>query len=176
MAPDMGVDPDSWQDDQDHRRGARERGPLVGAMTEFLAAAVAVGVSTLAAAFVRPQASPALTAGTVFIDRLPFSLKNFAVQHFGGNARTVLLLGMYLALALVALEIGMLARRAAAVGVAGIAALSLVGAFLVITRTESRVSDLIPAVVGGMAGIAAFLWLQRASAPAAPYSNRRRAR
>jgi hypothetical protein len=74
--------------------------------------------------------------------------------------------------------IGVLARRAAALGVAGIAAFSLLGAFIVITRPQGRVSDIIPMVVGGLAGIAALLWLQRASAPVAlyrPAGGRRRA-
>jgi hypothetical protein len=157
-----------------------QRGAVVGAVTEFLAAAVAVGFSTLAAAFIRPQASPIIAAGSVFVDRAPSALKIFAVQHFGAHGRTVLLLVMYVVLALLALETGVLARRAAALGVAGIAAAGLLGAFLVTTRPGSRVSDLVPAVVGGLAGIAALLWLQRASAPAAPYRSarggRRRAR
>ena len=52
-APDAGVDPYRWQADQDLRREARRRGLVVGAVTGFLAAAVAIGVSTLAAGFVR---------------------------------------------------------------------------------------------------------------------------
>ena len=134
-------------------------------MTVFLAAAVAIGVSTLAAAFVRPQASPITVVGGVFIDRTPAALKNFAVEHFGSHGRTVLLLGMYAMLALVALGIGMLARRETALGVAAIAAFSLFGAFVAITRSDGRVTDVAPSVVGGLAGIAALLWLVRASAP-----------
>ena len=164
-APDVGVRPGSWQADQDRRREASQRGPLVGAVTGFLAAAVAIGVSTLAAAFVRPQASPITVVGGVFIDRTPAALKNFAVQHFGAHGRTVLLLGMYAMLALVAVGIGLLARRETALGVAAIAAFSLFGAFVAITRPEGRVTDVAPSVIGGLAGVAALLWLVRASAP-----------
>jgi hypothetical protein len=170
-APDAGVHPDSWRAERDARRAMGQRGAMVGAVTEFLAAAVAIGVSTLAAAFVRPQASPITAMGSVFIDRTPQALRNLAMQHFGGNGRTVLLLGMYVVLGLAALEIGVLARRGAALGVAGIAAFSLLGAFIVITRPQGRVSDVIPMIIGGVAGIAALLWLQRASAPAAPYRS-----
>ena len=164
-APDAGVRPDSWQADQDSRREARQRGPVVGAVTAFLAVAVAIGVSTLAAAFVRPQASPITIVGSVFVDRTPAALKTFAIHHFGTHGRTVLLLGMYATLALVALVIGVLARREAALGVAAIGAFSLFGAFVAMTRPEGHVTDVTPSVIGGLAGVAALLWLVRASAP-----------
>ena len=164
-APDAGVRPDRWQADQDSRREARQRGPVVGAVTAFLAVAVAIGVSTLAAAFVRPQASPITVVGGVFVDRTPAAVRSFAVHHFGTHGRTVLLLGMYATLALVALVIGVLARRDAALGVAAIGAFSLFGAFVAITRPEGHVTDVVPSVIGGLAGVAALLWLVRASAP-----------
>lgn len=163
--------------DQEAGRG----GLVVGAVTGFLAAAVAIGTATLAAAFVRPQASPVIAVGGAFIDRTPPAVKNFAVQHFGENDKTMLLLGMYAAIALLAMVIGCLARRNAAIGVGGIAAFGLLGAFVAVTRPESRPADVIPSVVGGLAGIAAFAWLAYASAPAAPVRHahgggRRRAR
>ncbi len=164
-APDAGLDPRSWQADQDARRAAGRRGLIVGAVTGFLAVAVMIGASTLAAAFVRPQASPLRAAGRVFIDRTPAALKNAVAAHFGAHAQTVLLLGMYLMIGVLALGIGVLARRAAGLGVAGVAALSLGAAFVVITRTGGQASDVIPSIFGGLAGVAALLWLLYASAP-----------
>jgi hypothetical protein len=168
MAPDAGVYPDSWQADQERRREAGRRGLIVGAVTGFLAAAVAISVSTLAAAFVRPQASPMTAVGGVFTARTPSALKHLAVQQFGANDRTVLLLGMYVTIAVLATAVGVLSRRAVALGVAGVAAFSLFGAFVTITRPGSRLTDLVPSVIGGMAGVAALIWLARASAPVAP--------
>jgi hypothetical protein len=165
MAPDAGVDPDRWQADQDLRRETRRRGLGVGAVTGFLAAAVAIGVSTLAAGFVGRQASPMSALGSVFIDRMPAALKNVAVQHFGTHGRTVLLLGMYAAIAVLAVGIGVLARHAAAPGVAALAAFSLLAAFVTITRPGGHVSDVAPAIIGGIAGVVALLWLMQASAP-----------
>jgi hypothetical protein len=167
-APDVDVDPYRWQADQDLRREARQRGLAVGAVTGFLAAAVAIGVSTLAAGFVRPQASPMAAMGSVFIDRIPAALKDAAVQHFGTTGRTILLLGMYAAIAVFAVGIGVLARRAAAPAVAGLAAFSLLAAFVTITRPGAHMSDVAPAVIGGIAGVAALLWLVHASTPIAP--------
>jgi hypothetical protein len=161
-------------------RGHAHRGPVVGAMMGFLAAAVAIGVATFAAAFVRPQASPVSAVGVVFFDRLPATLRDHLMAHFGAHGQTVLLLG---AVGLAAMVFGCAARRNVSLGVAGIAALGLLGAFVAITRPESRASDVVPWAVGGLAGILALLWLARASAPIPEiaslrpaYGGRRRAR
>jgi hypothetical protein len=174
VAPDiMG----EWerQADQGPDGDPGERGPMVGAVTGLLAAAVAIGVATFAAAFVRPQASPASVVAGVFIDHLPAALSNHLMAHFGAHGQTVLLVG---AIGLTAMVFGCLARRNPSAGVAGIAAFGLLGAFVAITRPESRASDVIPWAIGGFAGILALLWLARASAPVASvgpaYSGGRR--
>ena len=84
-----------------------------------------------------------------------------AVAGVGGE----LLLGMYVTVAVIAVVIGTLARRDAAGGVAGVAALTLFAAFVTITRPASHVADVAPVVIGGLAGAAAVLWLFRAAAP-----------
>jgi hypothetical protein len=173
-APDADLDPDRWQAEQDRRRAAGQRGVAVGAVTGLLAVAVAIGVSTLVAAFVRPQAAPAIAIGDVFIDRVPAGLRNAAMVH-GSHGRTALLLIMYLAIGCVALGMGVLSRRAVALGAASLAAFTMVSAFITITRMGGRAADVIPAIVGGLAGAAALLWLKRASAPVATYPPPRRA-
>ena len=164
-APDAGVYPEDWQADQARRRAARYRGLLVSAATEFLATAVVIGVTTLAAGLLKSTVSPVSAMGTIFIDRTPAVLRGFALHHFGTHGRTVLLLGMYAVIAVIAIAIGVAARRAAAFGVVGVAAFALVTAFVAVTRPASHVSDVMPAVIGGLAGVAALLWLVRASAP-----------
>jgi hypothetical protein len=128
-------------------------------------------VANMIAAFVRPQASPIIAVGGAFIDRTPPALKNFAVQKFGENDKNMLLLGMYVTIALLAIVIGMLAWRRVSIGVAGIGLFGLFGAFVAITRPESDVSDVFPAIVGGLAGIAALIWLVRMGAPGAPEAS-----
>ena len=165
-----------WRHAQaDRGDGPGHRGPIVGAMMGILAAAVAIGVATLAAAFVRSQAAPASAVSGVFLDRIPATLKHHLMAHFGAHGQAVLLLG---AIGLVAIVLGFMARRNVSVGVAGLAAFGLLGAFVAITRPESRASDVIPSAIGGLAGIVALLWLARASAPAATlrpaYGNGRR--
>jgi hypothetical protein len=165
MAPDAGIHPDRWQAEQELRREAGRRGPVVGAVTECLATGVVIGVSTLAAALLKSAPSPVSAMGAVFIERTPAALRNAVIHHFGAHGRTVLLLGMYVTFAVVAIAIGMMARRNAAACVAGVAAFTLFAAFVVITRPASQVTDIAPVVIGGLAGAAAVLWLFRASAP-----------
>jgi hypothetical protein len=143
----------------DGSAGRRGWGLLAGAVSGFLAAGTALGVANLAAAFVRPQASPIIAVGGAFIDRTPPALKNFAVQKFGENDKTMLLLGMYVTIALLALVIGMIAWRHLPVGIVGIGAFGAFGAFVAYTRPESRVTDVIPSLVGGLVAIAALVIL-----------------
>jgi hypothetical protein len=140
-------------------------GIIAGAVMGFLAAAVAIGVATLAAAFFRPAASPIIAVGEAFIDRTPPALKNFAVEKFGENDKTMLLLGMYVTIALLAMAIGVVARKRVTVGVIGVAVFGLFGAFVAYTRPASEPSDVIPSIIGGVAGVIALLWLAHAAAP-----------
>jgi hypothetical protein len=146
-------------EDEDAAEGRRGRGLLAGAVSGFLAAGTALGVANLTAAFVRPQASPIIAVGGAFIDRTPPALKNFAVQKFGENDKTMLLLGMYVTIALLALVIGMIAWRYLPVGIVGIGLFGAFGAFVAYTRPESRVTDVIPSLVGGVVAVAALIAL-----------------
>jgi hypothetical protein len=164
-APDAGVYPDRWRAEQVRRREGRRRGLMVGAVSELLATGVVLGVSTLAAALLKSATSPVSAMAAVFAERTPAALRNAIVHHFGAHSGSVLLFGMYATFAVVAIVIGALARRAAAAGVAGVAAFTLFAAFIAITRPASHVGDVMPVVIGGLAGVAAAMWLFRASAP-----------
>ena len=164
VAPDL-VGDAGWTSGRGQGRDLDRSGFIAAAMTGILAAAVAIGVATLGAAFVGPQASPVAAVGGVLVDRIPAALRTVAVEHFGTHGKTVLLFGV---IGLIAVVIGCLARRSAAIGVAGLAALGLLGAFVVITRPASHASDVIPSIAGGLVGVIAFAWLARAAAPVAP--------
>ncbi len=143
------------------------RGLLAGAVTGVLAAATALGVAMLVSAFVRPQASPVIAVGGQAINLTPTPLKEFAVAHFGTNDKTMLLGGMYVTIALLAMVIGWLARRRLLVGVIGLGAFGVLGAVVALIQPASRTTDAIPALVGGVAGVVAIIALVRASEPVA---------
>ena len=147
------------------RRGRGSRGFLAGIVTGLLSGAMAIGVAILAAAFVRPQASPVIAVGGAAIDRTPSAVKQFAIQYFGQNDKNVLLLGMYVVIAIIAMTIGVLGRRRLAVGMIGMAAFGVFGAFVALTRPESRATDGLPSLIGGAAGVAALIFLLRSAAP-----------
>jgi hypothetical protein len=158
VAPDtMG---EWWRAESGSGEARGHRGAAVGVTMGVLGAAVAIGVATLAAAFVRPQASPLKAAGGV----IPATLKSHLMAHFGAHGQTMMLIGV---VGLIAIVLGFMARRNVSIGVAGIAALGLLGAFVAVTRPESRASDVIPSAIGGLAGIVALLWLAHASVPVA---------
>jgi hypothetical protein len=137
----------------------RSRGLLAGGTAGLLAAALAIGVANLVAAFIRPQASPIIVVGGAFIDRTPPALKNFAIEKFGQNDKTVLLLSMYVTIAIIAILVGMIAWRQVWAGVVGIGAFGALGAYMAYTRPESHVTDVIPSLAGGIVGIVAVVCL-----------------
>jgi hypothetical protein len=167
--------PEPWSAEPVAEPEQRPRGLIVSAVIGFLGAAVAIGVATLAAAFFRPQASPIIAVGEAFIDRTPPALKNFAVEKFGENDKTMLLLGMYVTIVLLAMTIGILARRKIAIGVVGVGVFGLFGGFVAYTRPASKPTDVIPAIIGGIAGVAALLWLAHAAQPQIRPQSRLRA-
>jgi hypothetical protein len=133
---------------------ASGQGPLAGVVAGFLAAAVALGVAILAAALVRPQASPVVAVSD--------ALQQLAVEKFGENDRNLLLFGAYAAIALLAMMIGVVAWRQVWVGVLGIGLFGLLGAYVTVTRPGGHATDAIPSIVGGVAAMAALAVLVRA--------------
>src|ERR1022692_3266890 len=153
----------------EHRRkpDRGSRGLVAGAFTGVLSAAIALGVAMLVSAFIRPQASPIIAVGGQAINLTPTPVKEFAVAHFGTNDKTMLLGGMYVTIALLAMVIGWLARRKLIMGVIGLGAFGVLGAFVALIQPASRTTDAIPALVGGVAGVAAIIWLVTQAGPAA---------
>src|ERR1039457_5243813 len=116
----------------EHRRkpDRGSRGLVAGAFTGVLSAAIALGVAMLVSAFIRPQASPIIAVGGQAINLTPTPVKEFAVAHFGTNDKTMLLGGMYVTIALLAMVIGWLARRKLIMGVIVLGAFGVLGAFV----------------------------------------------
>jgi DMSO/TMAO reductase YedYZ molybdopterin-dependent catalytic subunit len=138
----------------------------LAAMTGLVAAAFALGVGDFVAGLFRNVQSPRDAVGAEFIDRTPTWLKNFAVDQFGTNDKTALRIGMLIVIGLLGLVIGALAYRRPWIGVVGFGAFGIVGAVVAVQRPVGHALDVLPPLVGALAGIIALLaLLNRLHAP-----------
>ena len=133
----------------------------LGALIGVLAAGVAVGVGEVVAALVRPAASPVIAVGNRFVRLTPETVKRWAIRNFGTNDKHVLLTGIYVALAVFAVVIGVLALRRLAYGLAGIGVFGVIGVYAALTAPASRGSDVVPTLIATAAAAATLVALVR---------------
>ncbi|MHB1090691.1 MAG: molybdopterin-dependent oxidoreductase [Ilumatobacteraceae bacterium] len=122
-------------------------GPFCG----LLAAVVAVCVGLPVAAILDVN-SPLDAVGSEFIDRTPKWLKIRAVDWFGTNDKLALRIGMVVVVSLLALGVGILARRWPRVGPVTFGLFGLFGGFVAIGRPAQSVKSAVPALVGAIVG------------------------
>lgn len=165
-----------------HPRGWRTRIPAyaLGALSGVIAGFGALCVAELAAVPVRPEASPVTAVGGAVIDRTPAPVKDFAVRNFGTDDKLVLQLGILVLLALFAMALGVFARRHRRIGAGGVLLFGAVGAFSASDRPDAEALDVLPSLVGAVAGaVVLFLlagrlatWEARSAGPAQPAGPR----
>src|SRR5437899_951739 len=136
-----------------------------GAVAGLVAAAVALGVSELVAALIARRSSPILAVGSTVIDVTPTWLREFAIRTFGSNDKRVLIGCILLVLGGLAAVVGLLALRHLAWGAIGVVALSVVGAAAALSRPSARWFDILPSLVGALAGASALVILVRRLEP-----------
>src|SRR5439155_23531202 len=152
------------------RPPGRAAGPgrIVGGAIGLLSAAVALGVGHLIAGLVGGTSSPVIAVGSTAIDASPEWLKSYAIRTFGTNDKTVLVAGIGLVVAIVAIVVGVVALRRPGVGVAALVALGTLGAVAGVARPENGLGSAIPSIAGTVAGLATFRWLRRSAGLVAP--------
>ncbi|YCK41736.1 molybdopterin-dependent oxidoreductase [Actinomadura sp. ATCC 39365] len=139
-----------------------ERVPAwAGALAGLTAGALALGIAQLVAGFAGPETFPVVAVGDTAVDLTPAPVKDFAINTFGENDKTVLIGGVLVVLAGIAAVIGVLARRRLAYGYAGLALFGVVGAAAVLTRPGAGAGDVLPTVVGVLCGGLVLGWLLR---------------
>ncbi|MFE2282941.1 molybdopterin-dependent oxidoreductase [Streptomyces sp. NPDC059443] len=148
----------------------RPRRYWLGALSGLVAAFAGLALAELAAAAVRPEASPVTAVGGAVVDRTPVALKEWAVRQFGTNDKLVLALGIIAALAAIAMAAGLLAVRHLPAGIALAAAFGAVGAAAALSRPEATWKDVLPSLAGGTAAAAALYLLVTALRRPAPGS------
>ncbi len=126
----------------------------------LIVVAAALSTTTLLAAlgiwwkWLSSAASPLDSLANTFIVLTPEWLKEFAIAHFGTHDKTALGAGMYASIVVLALILGLVARKHRRIAIALLAILVVVTAIAILTRAHSTVFDLIPLLIGAAAGIA----------------------
>src|SRR5262245_10274104 len=133
----------------------------VGAAIGFLSGAVAIGAATLAAGLIGAGSPPVLAVGAAAVDASPEWLKRFAIDTFGTDDKTALLLGIGAVLTVAAVVLGIVSLRRPRAGVIGLIALGTIGAIAAVTRPAAGLLAAVPSVVGAAAGLWAYVWLRR---------------
>src|SRR5690242_13586668 len=129
---------------------------LAAALAGVLAAAAAVATGHLTASIVSPSASPILAVGSAVVDLAPHAVKAFAIDTFGENDKTALLIGIAVILGAAAAAVGFLSLGRVAIGLVAIAALGIVAATAALARPAAQPVDVLPAIVGAIAGAGAL--------------------
>ena len=134
------------------------------AVVGFGTAAVALATGEVAAAFVRPEAAPVIAIGNRFVTLTPEWLKAFATRDLGTSDKTVLIGGIYVVVALLALPLGYLAERNLGLAVGVVVAFGALAMYGSLTAAAPKAGDFIPSAVATVAGVVALIGLQHAAA------------
>ncbi|BBY43448.1 molybdopterin-dependent oxidoreductase [Mycolicibacterium celeriflavum] len=124
------------------------------AMGGIAAAAVALGVTQLLAAFVGPEADARTAVGSSVIDRTPGPVKEWAIQTFGMADKLVLSMLVLAVIAVVAAAAAALETRRVPIGSIAIVAAGVLGCAAVLSRAGAGLFDVVPTVVGTACGVA----------------------
>lgn len=138
------------------------------AVAGFCAAAVMFAVAQFASAFFNSASSPFFALGSAIIDLTPPWLKDFAIATFGTNDKLALFISIGVVATVLSVLVGLLAKRSFALACAAIIGLAVVMASAVVARVSTSLIDVLPTVLGAVAGMGVLQWLNRlASATAA---------
>ncbi len=129
----------------------------------LLTAWVALGVAQLIAGIGRPQGSPVAAVGGLAIDNTPPPVKNFAIATFGSNDKKALVIGMLIVLAVLAAGLGVAAMRRLSYGYLGLGLFAVIGLAGALTRPNAEPVDVLPTLIGALAGAFALSRLVRAA-------------
>jgi DMSO/TMAO reductase YedYZ molybdopterin-dependent catalytic subunit len=128
----------------------------VAAVVGVLGVGAALGVGHLVAGLVAPGSSPFLAVGDTVIRFSPEFLTEFAKVNFGTADKPILLGGMAVVIAIVAVVAGLLSRRSPRPGTVVIAALGVIGILTVVFAPAFTVRNIIAPVVALLVGVVVF--------------------
>jgi DMSO/TMAO reductase YedYZ molybdopterin-dependent catalytic subunit len=117
------------------------------------AAAVALGVTQLLAAFVGPKADSRTAIGSTVIDLTPGPVKEWAITTFATADKLVLSVLVLAVIAVVAAVTGSMERGRFPIGSAAIVLAGAAGCAAVLSRPGASIVDIVPTVVGTVCGV-----------------------
>jgi DMSO/TMAO reductase YedYZ molybdopterin-dependent catalytic subunit len=123
-------------------------------MAGIAAAAVALGVTQLLAAFVGPEADARTAVGSAVIDLTPGPVKEWAIQTFGTADKLVLSVLVLAVIAIIAAVTASWETRRVPIGNAAIVLAGVAGCAAVLSREGATIVDIVPTVVGTCCGVA----------------------
>lgn len=131
------------------------------ATTGVIGGAAALAGGELVGGLVGSWKSPVVAVAEAIIDRVPRALKDFAIETFGSDDKTALVIGVLLVAAVAAVVLGLLGRRRPMVTCAGLVAFGLVGAWASQDAVGSPWHGVLPSLAASLVGIGVYLGLRR---------------
>lgn len=125
-------------------------------MAGIAAAAVALGVSQLAAIPFGPAADARTAVGSTVIDFTPGPVKEWAIQTFGTADKLFLAAAVLAVIAIVAAVTALAESPRRPIGSITVALAGIAGGLAVVSRPEANALDVLPTLVGTVCGIAAL--------------------
>jgi DMSO/TMAO reductase YedYZ molybdopterin-dependent catalytic subunit len=127
--------------------------------------ALGLAISYLAAGLLRVRESPAVAVAEGVIDLTPGAVARWAIETFGTNDKTILLIGMFVILAVIFAVLGREARTRWWVTVIGYVVLAVVAGIAVVAKPGPTGINIVPVVIGlvtWLIGLAVMAeWLRR---------------
>jgi DMSO/TMAO reductase YedYZ molybdopterin-dependent catalytic subunit len=135
----------------------------VAALVGLLAVGAALAAGHLVAGILGPGSSPYFAVGNSAIDLTPGAVKDFAIGTFGTDDKTVLLAGMGVVLAVLAVVFGLVSRKKSWPGALLVGLLGILGIAAVYFRGLGGLALLSP-IVSLVVGVGIFLFLHMLAA------------
>lgn len=117
------------------------------------AAAVALGVTQLLAAFVGQEADARTAVGSAVIDLTPGPVKELVIRAFGTADKLVLSVLVLVVIAVIAALTAMWETRRVPIGSAAIVLAGVAGCAAVLSRAGATLVDIVPTIVGTVCGV-----------------------
>lgn len=136
-------------------------------ITGLVAGVAALGIGEFVSSFQSGWRSPIVGVADAIIERVPNSVKDFAIEQFGKNDKIALIVGILVLSVVFAAMLGFVSHRHPRIAIGGFGAFALVGIWGSQQSFTSTFSGVLPSIAAGFAGVATIVVLRGwKSAPA----------